>query len=217
MSIQVLIADDHAVFRSGLRALLEKEEDIIVVGETGDGPATLDALELHPVDVLILDITMPGKNGTEVAAAAIRRRPKLSIVVLTMHEDEYYLQEMLRVGARAFVLKKSTGTELVEAIRSAHSGQQYVDSALAGSVISTLLGRRRRGGGQSRADLLTPREREICTLLANGHTNAEISAKLAISERTVETHRSHIMGKLSLQSRAELVRFAIEHGLMRLN
>lgn len=214
MPIRILIADDHAVFRSGLRALLEKEDDLEVVAETGDGFATVEAAGRSDVDVLLLDITMPGMRGPKIAEAALSQRPQLAIVVLTMHEDEYYLQELFRIGARAFVLKKSTGTDLVQAIRAAHGGQPYIDPALAGDVLCSFVGGPRPAEGTARIDLLTPREREVCTLLAYGHTNAEIAGKLHISERTVETHRTHIMGKLTLNSRAELVRFALDNGLL---
>ncbi len=215
MPIRILIADDHAVFRSGLRALLEKEGDVEVVAETGDGNATVEAVDQHEIDVLILDITMPGMPGTKVAEAVLKKQPDLAIVVLTMHEDEYYVQQLLAMGVRAFVLKKSTGTDLIQAIRAAARKEQYVDPALAGTVIHAYLGRRAKRKGQTKAGLLTPREQEVCCLLASGHTNAEISEKLAISERTVETHRAHIMSKLDLDSRADLVRFAIDHGLMK--
>jgi two-component system response regulator NreC len=217
MPIRTLIADDHAVFRSGLRALLEKEGDVEVVAETGDGNATIEAVDQHQVDVLILDITMPGMPGTKVAEAVLKSHPDLAIVVLTMHEDEYYVQQLLAMGVRAFVLKKSTGTDLIQAIRAAARKEQYVDPALAGTVIHAYLGRRAKRKGQTKAGLLTPREQEVCCLLASGHTNAEISEKLAISERTVETHRAHIMSKLDLDSRADLVRFAIDHGLMKVS
>jgi DNA-binding NarL/FixJ family response regulator len=215
MPIRILIADDHAVFRSGLKALLEKEPDLVVVAETGDGAETLDMLDQCDVDVLILDITMPGLPGTKVAETALHKHPDLGVVVLTMHEDEYYVQQLLALGVRAFVLKKSTGTDLIQAIRAVDRKEQYVDPALAGAVINAYFGRRSRRQGQTKAGLLTPREQEVCALLANGHTNIEISQKLAISERTVETHRAHIMTKLDLDSRAELVRFAIDHGLMK--
>lgn len=215
MPIRILIADDHAVFRSGLKALLEKEDDLEVVAETGNGTETLETLEQCNVDVLILDITMPGLPGTKVAETALRRWPELGIVVLTMHEDEYYVQQLLALGVRAFVLKKSTGTDLIQAIRAVDRKEQYVDPALAGTVINAYLGRRSRRKGQTKVGLLTPREQEVCALLATGHTNVEISQKLAISERTVETHRAHIMTKLDLDSRADLVRFAIDHGLMK--
>ena len=215
MPIHVLIADDHALFRSGLKALLEKESDFRVVGETGDGLATVEAVADQQVDVLLLDITMPGMPGPKVAERALQKRPQLAIVVLTMHEDEYYMQEFFKIGARAFVLKKSTGTDLLQAIRAAYRGEQYIDPALAGHVISSYVGRqteRKKG----RTDLLTPREQEVCKLLAYGHTNVEIAQILSISQRTVETHRMNIMGKLDLKSRAQLVRFAIDNGLVKL-
>ena len=216
MPIRILIADDHAVFRSGLRALLEKESDLLVVGETGDGVATVAAIATQEVDVLLLDITLPKLPGPKVAEAVLHKRPHLAIVVLTMHEDEYYMQELFKIGARAFVLKKSTGTDLLQAIRAAHRGEQYIDPSLAEHVISSYVGRRSAYKAAGRLDLLTPREQEVCTLLAYGHTNAEIAQKLFISERTVETHRTNLMAKLDLKSRAELVRFAIGHGLLKL-
>jgi two-component system response regulator NreC len=214
--IRILIADDHAVFRSGLRALLEKESDLEVVGETGNGFDTIRAVEETDLDVLILDITMPGLAGPRVAEAVLKKKPRLIIVVLTMHEDEYYLQELFRLGVRAYVLKKSTGTDVVQAIRAAKKGNEYIDPALTGVVISSFIGRQPKKQKARRLDLTTPREQEVLTLLAYGHTNAEIAEKLCISERTVETHRTNIMSKLELKSRAELVRFAIENGLLRL-
>jgi len=215
VSVRILIADDHAVFRSGLKALLEKEPDLEIVAEAGDGLAAIEAVDRHKFDVMLLDLSMPKLSGAQVAELALKKQPGLVIVVLTMHEDEYYMQELFKIGARAFVLKKSTGTELIQAIRAAHRGEQFIDPALAGHVISSYVGRTPAKKVDGRLDLLTPREREICTLLAYGHTNAEIARKLFISERTVETHRTNLLGKLDLKSRAELVRFAIDHGLLK--
>lgn len=217
MSIRIFIADDHAVFRSGLRALLEKESDIEVVGETGNGFDTIRAVAETSMDVLILDVTMPGLNGPKVAKAVLKEKPQLAIVVLTMHEDEYYLQELFRMGVRAYVLKKSTGTDVVQAIRAAQKGEQYIDPALAGLVISSYVGRQPKKPKTDRLDLMTPRELEVLTLLAYGHTNGEIAERLCISERTVESHRNNIMAKLEFKSRAELVRFAIENDMLKLD
>ena len=217
MPIRIFIADDHAVFRSGLKMLLEKEPDLQVVGETGNGFDTIRTVSETDLDVLLLDVAMPGLPGARVAEEVLKCKPNLAIVVLTMHEDEYYVQQLLALGVRAFVLKKSTGTDLIQAIHAAARKEQYVDPALAGTVIHAYLGRRAKRKGQTKAGLLTPREQEVCCLLASGHTNAEISEKLAISERTVETHRAHIMSKLDLDSRADLVRFAIDHGLMKVS
>jgi len=213
MAIRILVADDHAVFRSGLRILLEKEEEIEVVGETGSGDATLKALSEMEVDVLLLDISMPGLSGPRVALEALKQHPDLAIVVLTMHEDEYYLRELLKTGVRAYVLKKSTGTELIQAIRAAHRGNTYIDPALADLMVSPYVGKPSRRDA-SRAGILTRREREVCELLAYGHTNAEVAEKLFISDRTVETHRTNIMAKLGLRNRAGLVRYAIDNGLL---
>ena len=214
MTVHVHIADDHAVFRSGLRALLEKEADVEIVGETGTGPDTVSAMTKHPADVLVLDLSMPGLSGARVAEAILTKSPRQAIVVLTMHEEEYYLQELLKIGVRGFVLKKSTGTELLLAIRAAHRGEQYVDSSLANHVISSYVGRKPDHASNGRLGALTPREQEVCRLLAYGHTNLEIAGRLHISDRTVETHRANIMSKLDLRSRAELVRFALDHGLI---
>lgn len=217
MPIRILIADDHAVFRSGLRALLEKEPDLEIVGETGNGFDTIQAVAEKDVDVLLLDITMPGLPGAKVAEAVLKEKHHPAIVVLTMHEDEYYLQEFFRLGVLAYVLKRSTATDVVQAIRMAKRGEQYVDPALAGLVISSFFGRKPKTLKTGRLDPMTPREQEVLGLLAHGHTNAEIAQRLCISERTVETHRTNIMSKLDIKNRAELVRFAIDNGLIRLS
>jgi two-component system response regulator NreC len=216
MPIRIFIADDHAVFRSGLRELLEKDPDFKVVGETGNGFDTIRMVAETELDVLLLDVSMPGLMGAQVAEEVLKLRPNLAIVVLTMHEDEYYLQEFFRLGVRAYVLKKSTGTDVAQAIRAAQKGEQYIDPALAGVVISSYVGRQPKKPKTQRLDVMTPRELEVLTLLAYGHTNAEIAEKLCISERTVETHRNNIMTKMEFKSRAQLVRFAIDNGMLKL-
>lgn len=207
MPIRVLIVDDHAVFRSALRVLLEKESDLTVVAEAGDGREALQAVEDNEVDVVLLDLSMPGLSGSEVAERLLRDRQNLAIVVLTMHEDETYLKKLMKIGARAFVLKKSVGADLLQAIRAAYEGERYIDPCLGGTVISSLFGRPKESkvGG---LDELTPREREVCRLLALGHTNTELVEQLSISESKLEIDRSSIMTKLGLRSRAELIRFA---------
>ncbi len=215
MAIRLIIADDHAMFRSGLRALLEKESDFEILAETGNGFDTLRAVSGSEVDVLLLDLSMPGLPGSRVAESVLEERPHLPIVILTMHEDEYYLRELLKIGVRSFVLKKSTGSDLVKAIRAAYRGESYVDPSLGGKLLSALCDPNPRNSGH-RVGVLTPREQEVCTLLAFGHTNAEIAEKLCISERTVESHRNNITTKLGLKSRAELVRFAIDNGLLKI-
>jgi two-component system, NarL family, response regulator NreC len=214
MTIRTFIADDHAIFRSGLRALLERAPDIEVVGEAGDGFETLRAVANHELDVLILDLNMPGVHGSKVAETVVKDQPRVSIVVLTMHDDSYYLRELFRIGVKGFVLKKSTGTNLLEAIRSASCGRSFVDPSLGGRMAAEYAGHTAKGG-QGRLDVLTPREQEVCALLGYGYTNAEIAAQLFISDRTVETHRANIYGKLQLKTRSEMVRFALENGLIR--
>jgi DNA-binding NarL/FixJ family response regulator len=214
MAIRILIADDHAVFRGALRTLLEKENDLTVVAEAADGPDTLRAVANNEVDVVLLDLSMPGLPGSRVAEALLEEQPSLAIVVLTMHEDEYYLRELMGIGARGFVLKKSAGADLLQAIHSAHRGKRYVDPSLGGDVISSWVGHHRESKSAG-LESLTPREREVCRLLALGHTNAEIAKQLSLSERKVETHRTGLMTKLGLSNRAELVRFAIDKGLLK--
>lgn len=209
MTTKLFIADDHAIFRHGLKSFLEKEVDMRIVGEAGDGQATLRALREQPVDVLILDINMEGPQVSEVIAAAREIQPKLAIVILTMHEDEFYLREVFRVGAKAFVLKKSTGRELVDAIRAVNQGGTYVDPALSHLLVSAYFtpapAKRKGEPGPN----LTKREREVMQLLGHGFTNDEVGQKLFISKRTVETHRANIKQKLGLKTRAELVRYAM--------
>jgi DNA-binding NarL/FixJ family response regulator len=215
MPIRIMIADDHAVFRNGLRALLEGEPDLEVVAESGSGAETLRVLSENEVEVLVLDLSMPGASGSALARAALQRRPRTAIVILTMHEDAYYVEELLKVGVQGYVLKRSTGKELLDAIRSAHAGRRYIDPVIAADVIAPHIGLpSARNAGP--LGLLTPREREVCTLLAYGHTNAEVGQKLSISERTVESHRTRIMTKLNRKTRVDLVRFAIDSGLIRL-
>ncbi|MBI5529306.1 MAG: response regulator transcription factor [Deltaproteobacteria bacterium] len=214
MSIRIVIADDHTIFRHGLRALLERFGDFPVVGEASDGPETLKRLTEVEADVLVLDLSMPGgMSGARIAEEALKAHPGLAIVVLTMHQDEYYLREMLAVGARAFVIKNSAPENLAAAIRAAHGREYYVDSSLAGHTVSAFLGRPAAKGGK-RVDVLTPREQEVCRLLALGHTNGEVGKKLHISERTVESHRMKIIERLGIKNRAELVQFAMDNGLL---
>ena len=217
MTIRIMLADDHAVFRSGLRALLEKEAEFKVVAEAGDGHETVKKACSEAIDVLVLDINMPGMTGPMIAEEVLKKCPRLAIVILTMHDDEYYLQELFKIGVRGFVLKKSTGTDLLQAIRAVARGEQYVDSSLTKCVLSHFIGTANgKQSDKTRKDLLTPREQKVCQMLAYGNTNSEIAEKLFISERTVETHRSNIYAKLGLKNRVELVRFAIDNGLMLL-
>ncbi len=212
--VRIIIADDHAVFRSGLRALLEKDASFDVVSEAGTGIDTIKQTEEIEFDVLLLDIKMPDITGIKVAEKLLNQKPDAAIVVLTMYDDEYYLQELFKIGVKGFVLKQSTGTSLVQAIRAVCRGDQFIDPSVVSYVISQYVGRPKTKESHRKA-LLTAREQEICSLLAYGHTNSEIARQINVSERTVESHRSHIFSKLELKSRADLVRYAIENGLMK--
>jgi two-component system response regulator NreC len=210
---RILLVDDHAVFRSGVRALLEREGDLVIAGEAGGADDALALLSRLEVDVVLLDLSLPGKGGAWFAERARRQHPRLALLVLTMHEDQSYLHQLFGIGALGYLLKKSSGSALVEAIRAVSRGQHYVDPALAGSLEADRVARTRpaSAGGPEK---LTAREREVARLLAWGHTNLEIAAKLNISDRTVETHRANVMSKLRLTTRADLVRFAVRHGLL---
>jgi two-component system response regulator NreC len=212
-TIRIHITDDHAVFRCGLKAFLEKEPDMAVVSEAADAEETLVKVRESRPDVVILDINIPGRTATGLARDLLSERPELALLMLTIHEEEHYLRQFLRLGARGFMVKTSTGDRLVEAIRKVYAGEQYVDRALSHYLIANYIGRPK--GSKAGIDLLTGREREVCQYLASGFTNAEIAEALSISKRTVEAHRAAVMAKVGLKSRAELVHFAMENGLWR--
>lgn len=212
---RILLVDDHAIFRSGMRALLDGTTGLDVVAEASNGLQALQMLGQHEVDVILLDLSMPGAlSGPRTAEEALQAHPHLAIVVLSMHDDDYYLREMLEIGARAYVLKRSPPEVLTSAIRAAAAGQQFVDPSLVGGLIDAYMGRP-KDDGEGRLDLLTEREREVCRLVALGYTNQEVGRQLHISSRTVETHRHNIMHRLDLRNRAELVRFAIDNALIK--
>lgn len=214
MSIKVMITDDHSLFRQGLKGMLEEQEMIEVVGEASDGTETLRLLETTEVDILLLDLSMPGAvSGLKTAEAALSTNRDLKIIVVTMHQDEYYLREAFEIGVQGYVLKKSTAANLENAIMAVHVGQQYVDPSLTAQVMSGFLGKTVKP--KTRLDAISGREQDVCKLLALGFTNAEVGDKLCISVRTVENHRARLMNRLGLSSRSELVRFAIDNGLLK--
>jgi two-component system, NarL family, response regulator NreC len=208
--IRVLIVDDHAVVRSGLRRLLDAEPDIETVGEAPNADrAVFEALEGKP-DVVLLDLMMPEKGGIEGMPALLQAVPEARVLVLSMQDDPRYVRAAFEAGASGYVLKEAADTEVVAAIRAVSAGERYVHPALGAKLVAADAEERRR----AERDPLSEREREVLRLLALGHTNQEIAAQLFISVRTAETHRAHIMQKLSLSSRAELVRYALEHDLI---
>ncbi|HMJ00520.1 MAG TPA: response regulator transcription factor [Gaiellaceae bacterium] len=210
MSIRVLIVDDHAVVRSGLRRVLEAEDDLEVVGEASDmRTAIFEAREQKP-DVVLMDLVMPGGSGIEATAAVLKEAPDAIVLVLSMQDDPRYVREAFEAGASGYVLKEAADAEVVDAIREVAGGRRYVHPALGARLVAADAEERARAD----ADPLSDREHEVLRLLALGHTNHEIAKMLYLSVRTVETHRAHIMQKLRLTTRAELVRYAIDTGLL---
>ena len=208
--IRVLIVDDHAVVRAGLRRLLDAEDDIETVGEAPDADrAVYEAIEGKP-DVVLMDLVMPEKGGIEGMPAVLQAAPDARVLVLSMQDDPRYVRAAFEAGASGYVVKEAADTEVVAAIRAVAGGERYVHPALGAKLVAADAEERKR----AEQDPLSEREREILKLLALGHTNQEIAKQLFISVRTAETHRAHIMQKLSLSSRAELVRYALGQGLL---
>ena len=208
--IRVLIVDDHAVVRSGIRLLLSQEEDIEPVGEAGSGrEAIFEARSLKP-DVVLMDVVMPDGSGLDVIPTLLKERPEAKMLVLSMQDDPRYVREAFAAGASGYVLKEAADVEVVTAVREVARGGRYVHPELGARLIAADADAARR----AEEDPLSDREREVLRLLALGHTNQEIAKQLYISVRTAETHRAHIMQKLQLSSRAELVRYAIAQGLL---
>ncbi len=210
MSIRVVIVDDHAILRAGLRRVLDAEPDIEVVGEAATADrAVFEALASKP-DVVLMDVVMPGKTGIEGMPAVMQAVPDAKVLMLSMQDDPHYVREAFEAGAAGYVLKEAADTEVVGAVRAVAAGERYVHPALGARLVAAEAAERRR----AEQDPLSEREREVLRLLALGHTNQEIAKLLYISVRTAETHRAHIMQKLRLSSRAELVRYALENGLI---
>lgn len=208
--IKLVIADDHAIVRSGLRMLLDAEEDFEVVAEAGDVPSTLHYVRAHRPRVLILDLNMPGQPSLPAIGDFLEASPETRIVVLTMQSDPAFAREALRAGALGYVLKEAADAELVEAVRLAAGDRTYLHPELGAKLAAA------PPEPQGPPDDLTEREVEVLRLIALGHTNSEIAAQLYLSVRTVESHRAHIQQKLRLTTRAELVRYAHEHKLIEL-
>jgi two-component system, NarL family, response regulator NreC len=211
--ITLHIADDHDLFRCGLRAMFDADPRVKVVGETGNGFDTLRWFEDNQAELLLLDMSMPGLSGPAVARDMAQTHPNVKILVLTMHNDESYLRQVFKLGCRGFILKSSSGEQLQLAIQAIAKGEVFVDPAMAKYLLSNLV-EAQPSAATNRSEL-TPRELEVCSLLARGHTNVEVAELLCVSRRTVESHRSAIMDKLELSTRAELVRFALDHGLFK--
>ena len=211
--MEIVLADDHPIVRQGLRALLEAERDFQVVGEAGDGLEAVALVERVKPDVLVLDLMMPGLAGLQVARQVRQRSPQTRIVILSMHADEGYVLEALTAGASAYVLKKSTTGDLVKAIRDAIAGRRFLSPPLSDRLIDAYV-EKAKGEPLDPYNTLTTREREVLQLAAEGHPNAAIATRLSISPRTVEMHRASLMRKLGLQNQVELVRYALQRGIL---
>lgn len=212
---RVLLADDHNLVRAGVRKILEAEAGIRVIGEVSDGDAVFATLAAHPADVLVLDLSMPGRDGFEVLRVAKRTHPSLKVLVLTMHADSEYVARALQEGADGYLLKDSAAQELVAAIRAVVEGRAYFSPAVQRELSQMVRAQRSGGSRPARLiDRLTDREREVLRFVAEGYSNKEIAARLEIGARTVESHRASLMRKLGLRSIARLTQFAIREGLV---
>lgn len=209
----IVLADDHQVVRQGLRALLEEEPDLRLLGEAGDGLETIQLVERLCPDVLVLDLMMPGLNGLEVTRQVGKRAPQTRVIILSMHADEAYVLEALRNGACGYVLKDASVAELVQAVREVAAGRRYLSSPLSERAIEAYV-ETAQGSVLDRYETLTDREREVLHLVAEGHTNVEIATRLSISPRTAETHRANMMRKLGLHTRTDVIRYALQRGII---
>ena len=210
--IRVLLADDHTLVRAGIRGLLEKMAGIQVVAETGDGREALRLIEATQPDVVLMDITMPGLNGLEAAARVTKYFPKVRVIMLSVHANEEYVWQALRGGAAGYLVKDAGPAELELAVTAIARGEMYLSPAVSKHVVQDYI--RRVAGETSTLDLLTPRQREILQMIAEGNTTKEVAERLNVSVKTVETHRAQLMERLDIHDVAGLVRYAIRVGLV---
>lgn len=211
--LRILVVDDHAIVRQGLKLLIDSQPDMQVVAEAADGRAALDAAAAATPDVVIMDISMPGMNGLVATRALKQQRPDVMVVALTRHENETYLEELLRAGASAYVLKQSPPSDFLQAIRAVAAGGLYLDPAMTPRVADGLLaGKRKAPLDTVSAVKITERESEVLRLVAVGHSNVEIASRLNISVKTVEVHKTNAMRKLGLTGRVDVIRYGVLQG-----
>jgi DNA-binding NarL/FixJ family response regulator len=213
LKTRILLADDHAVVRRGIRLVLDAEPDLEVVGEAGDGAQAVEAAMDENVDLAVFDITMPRLTGLQAAERATKQRPDLRVLILSMHDNEQYFFEALRAGASGYVLKSAADRDLVEACRATMRGEPFVYPGAVRALVHDYLTRANNGEGLP-DDPLSSRELEVVKLIAEGYTGRQIAETLVLSEKTVERHRSNILDKLGLSDRLELTRYAIRRGLI---
>jgi DNA-binding NarL/FixJ family response regulator len=213
LKTRILLADDHAVVRRGIRHVLDAEPDLEVIAEVGDGAEAVEAALSEDVDLAIFDITMPRLTGLQAAERVTRARDDLRVLILSMHDNEQYFFEALRAGASGYVLKSAADRDLVEACRATMRGEPFVYPGAVRALVRDYLSRAARGEATP-DDPLSSRELEVLKLIAEGYTGRQIAAELVLSEKTVERHRSNILEKLGLSDRVELTRYAIRRGLI---
>jgi two-component system response regulator NreC len=211
---RVLLADDHTVMRAGLRLLLERQPDLVVVGEAADGRQTIEMAESLEPHVVVMDIAMPNLNGIEATRQIVSRRPSTAVVVLSMHSDESYVLRALKAGARAYLLKDSAEADLIRAIRAVREGKSFFSPAVSKTLLEDYVRQLQQRGEEDSYDLLTAREREILQLLAEGKSNKDVANHLNLSLYTVETHRAHILQKLGLHTVPDLILYAVRKGII---
>ncbi len=214
MPLRILIADDHAVVRDGLRAVLERQPDMSVVAEAADGRECVRLAEDNSPDIVIMDIAMPTMNGMEATRRIVSSNPRTAVVILSMHQDESYVLGALNAGARAYVLKDSVRSDVIEAVRAAARGQSFLTRKISQMLQEDYIQDLRSRGLEDGYDFLTDREREVLQLVAEGNSNKEVAAALSIGVTTVETHRGHILQKLGLHSVPELILYAVRKGII---
>jgi DNA-binding NarL/FixJ family response regulator len=215
--MRILLADDHNVLRKGLRRILEEQPDLEVVGEAADGREAVNlANTLHP-DIVVMDIAMPHMNGLEATRQILLRHSDLNVLILSMYSDENYVVQVLRAGARGYLLKDTAEEDLITAVRTVAKGLPFFSPKIAKLLLGDGMQRLRQEGVSDSYDLLTPREREVLQLIAEGKSNKESAAALFVSPTTIETHRARIMDKLDLHSTAEIVLYAVRKGIVQLH
>jgi len=212
--LRVFLADDHAVVREGLKALVNAQPDMEVSGEAADGRSAFQQVQKLQPDVVIMDVSMPEMNGAEATEQLKQARPRVKVLALTVHEDKGYLRQLLEAGASGYMLKRAAAEELIRAIRTVAAGGIYLDPTLAGKVVGSFV-RNPAGKGGSESMELSERETEVLRLIAAGHSNKEIANRLNLSVKTVETYKARSMEKLGLRGRAEIVRYALQHGWLQ--
>jgi two-component system, NarL family, response regulator NreC len=209
MNIRVLLADDHGVVRKGLRFILERQADMEVVGEAGDGREAIRLAEVSEPDIVIIDIAMPLLNGIDATAQMVKRNPSVGVIILSMHSDEDYLLSALNAGAKGYLLKDSAEVDLVRAIETVHRGTPFFSPEIARTMLEDYMRFLQQRNLQDSYELLTEREKEVLQLLAEGKSNKEVATILDVSVYTIDSHRTHLMQKLNLHNTAEIVLYAV--------